>query len=105
MEKKIISIGKQDFAWLRENDCFYVDKTNMIREWWESKDDVTGGYLKVDEVEYRGITREPWYHLTITNLETLSIFYTMFKGWFRNVSSSYNAFEGKKVLIGKEVSD
>ncbi len=64
---------------------------------------VAGGYLKVDEVEYRGITREPWYHLTITNLETLSIFYTMFKGWFRNVSSSYNAFV--KALLNGDVRE
>lgn len=36
-----ISIGKQNFASLREQDCFYVDKTAFIKEWWESKDDVT----------------------------------------------------------------
>ena len=23
------------------NKCFYIDKTDFIREWWESKDDVT----------------------------------------------------------------
>ena len=38
---KTIGIGKQDFAALRESDCFYVDKTSFIREWWESEDDVT----------------------------------------------------------------
>ena len=38
---KTISIGKQDFASLRENNCFYIDKTDFIREWWNSKDDVT----------------------------------------------------------------
>lgn len=38
---KTISIGKQDFASLRENDCFFVDKTDFIREWWESQDDIT----------------------------------------------------------------
>lgn len=38
---KTISIGKQDFASLREQDCFYVDKTDLIREWWEKQDDVT----------------------------------------------------------------
>lgn len=31
-----ISIGKQDFASLRENHYFYVDKTDFIRQWWES---------------------------------------------------------------------
>ena len=29
---KVISIGKQDFASLRENDYFFVDKTNFIKE-------------------------------------------------------------------------
>lgn len=38
---KTISIGKQNFASLRENDCFYIDKTDFIQEWWNSKDDVT----------------------------------------------------------------
>ena len=38
---KTIGIGKQDFAALRESNCFYVDKTSFIREWWESEDDVT----------------------------------------------------------------
>ena len=38
---KVISIGKQNFASLRENDCFYIDKTELIREWWESQDDIT----------------------------------------------------------------
>ncbi len=41
MPKKVISIGKQNFASLRENDCFYIDKTAFIREWWESKDEIT----------------------------------------------------------------
>ena len=38
---KTISIGTQDYAVLRENDYFYIDKTNFIREWWESGDAVT----------------------------------------------------------------
>ena len=38
---KTVSMGTQDFAYLRENDCFYVDKTDFIREWWENHDDVT----------------------------------------------------------------
>lgn len=39
--ERVISIGKQDFASLRENGYFYIDKTNFISEWWESGDDVT----------------------------------------------------------------
>lgn len=37
----VISIGKQDFASLREGGYFFVDKTNFIKEWWESADDIT----------------------------------------------------------------
>lgn len=53
---------------------------------------VAGGYLKVDEVEYRGELLEPWYHLSVTNLETMSMFSGMFKGWFGAAASNYNRF-------------
>lgn len=36
-----VGIGIQDFAKLRESDIFYVDKTNLIKEWWENRDDTT----------------------------------------------------------------
>ncbi len=39
--KLVIAIGKQDFEDMREHNCFYVDKTDFIKEWWESEDDVT----------------------------------------------------------------
>ena len=26
---------------IRVNDCFYIDKTMFIKEWWEKNDDVT----------------------------------------------------------------
>lgn len=38
---RTVGIGIQDFAKMITNECFYVDKTDFIREWWESKDDVT----------------------------------------------------------------
>nr|WP_300837486.1 AAA family ATPase [uncultured Acetatifactor sp.] len=38
---RTVGIGIQDFAKMITNDCFYVDKTEFIREWWESMDDVT----------------------------------------------------------------
>ena len=38
---KNVGIGKQNYAALRENECFYVDKTSFIKEWWASQDDVT----------------------------------------------------------------
>ena len=36
-----ISIGKQDFADMRVNKYFLIDKTAFIKEWWDSGDDVT----------------------------------------------------------------
>ena len=39
--KETISIGIQDFEKIRSNHCFYIDKTHFIKEWWDSKDDVT----------------------------------------------------------------
>lgn len=38
---KTIGIGIQDFEKIIKNDVFYIDKTNFIKEWWESGDDVT----------------------------------------------------------------
>ncbi|MCR2046725.1 ATP-binding protein [Acetatifactor muris] len=38
---RTVGIGIQDFAKMIINNCFYVDKTDFIREWWERKDDVT----------------------------------------------------------------
>lgn len=38
---KIISIGKQDYASLREEDYFFVDKTDFIKQWWEAGDEIT----------------------------------------------------------------
>ena len=39
--KQTIGIGIQDFEKIRTRNIFYVDKTDFIREWWESNDDVT----------------------------------------------------------------
>ena len=60
---------------------------------------VASGYLKIDKIEYRGILYVPWYHLKITNLETLGMFSEMFAGWFQNTRSNYNAFI-KAMLCG-----
>ena len=53
---------------------------------------LASGYLKAVEVEYRGLLRENWYHLQITNLETLGMFMLMFRGWFDVSNSVYNRF-------------
>ena len=36
-----VSIGHQDFETIRTKDYFYIDKTKLIREWWEGGDSVT----------------------------------------------------------------
>ena len=38
---RTVGIGIQSFEKLRERDCFYIDKTDFIRQWWENQDDVT----------------------------------------------------------------
>ena len=53
---------------------------------------LASGYLKVKQVDYRGITREPWYTLDITNVETLSMFKSMFQDWFQNQDTNYGYF-------------
>ena len=53
---------------------------------------LASGYLKIQEIEYRGMLLTPWYHLCVTNLETMSMFYSMFQGWFHDDASNYNEF-------------
>ena len=36
-----MGIGIQSFEKIIQNNCFYVDRTEFIKEWWENKDDVT----------------------------------------------------------------
>ena len=38
---RTVAIGKQSFENLIESNCFYIDKTFFIKEWWESEDEVT----------------------------------------------------------------
>ena len=38
---RAIAVGRQDFADIIKENCFYVDKTLFIKEWWESQDEVT----------------------------------------------------------------
>ena len=58
--RSVISIGNQDFISIRKNNCFYIDKTDFIREWWDNQDSVTlitrprrfGKTLNMSMVEY-----------------------------------------------------
>ena len=38
---RTVGIGIQDFGKMIENNCFYVDKTAFLKEWWENQDEVT----------------------------------------------------------------
>lgn len=38
---RTVGIGIQSFEKIIENNCFYIDKTYFIKEWWENKDEVT----------------------------------------------------------------
>ena len=63
--KKAISIGIQGFSDLREQDCFFVDKTNFIKEWWEKRDVVTlitrpRRFGKTLNMSMQGIVSQSW---------------------------------------------
>ena len=64
---------------------------------------LASGYLKAAEVEYRGLLREKWYYLQITNLETMGMFMAMFRGWFEVSNSVYNRFV--KALLNGNVRE
>ena len=38
---RVVGIGIQDFSKIRKEEVFYIDKTSFIKEWWDSKDEVT----------------------------------------------------------------
>ncbi len=43
---RTVAIGIQDFEKIIGRNCFYVDKTDFIREWWENGDDGRKGKRK-----------------------------------------------------------
>ena len=57
---RTVGIGLQSFEKIQQRQCFYVDKTKFIKEWWENLDDVTlitrprrfGKTLNLSMVEY-----------------------------------------------------
>ena len=38
---RTVGIGHQDFGQLIQPNCFYIDKTGFVKEWWENQDAVT----------------------------------------------------------------
>ncbi len=57
---RTVGMGIQDFEKIVTNNIFYIDKTNFIKEWWESEDAVTlitrprrfGKTLNLNMLEY-----------------------------------------------------
>ena len=55
-----LPINITDFSEIRKNDYFYIDKTMLIKEWWENNDIVTlitrprrfGKTLNLDMIEH-----------------------------------------------------
>ncbi len=64
---RTIGIGIQDYEKIIKNNYFYIDKTNFIKEWWESGDDVTlitrprrfGKTLNLNMLDYFFSNRNP----------------------------------------------
>lgn len=89
-----ISIGMQNFEFLRENQCFFVDKTDFIKEWWENKDAVTL------------ITRPRRFGKTL-NLSMLNCFFSreyegrgdLFEGLSIWQDEKYHSLQGKYPVI------
>lgn len=65
---RMVNIGVQGFEEIRNNNDFYIDKTQFIRDWWENRDTVTL------------ITRPRRFGKTL-NLDMLRCFFSMsYKG-------------------------
>lgn len=84
--KQSILIGNSNFSSIRENNYFYVDKTNFIKEWWENAHIDTllmrppnfGKTLNLSMID--SYYKEDWteiYRLKIPNQETLLLLKSM----------------------------
>ena len=95
-----ISLGNQGFASLRENHCFYIDKTDFIREWWESRDIVTL------------ITRPCRFGKTL-NMDMLKCFFSnqyagrvdLFEGLYIWNEEKYRRLQGEYPVISVSFAD
>ena len=91
---RTVAIGLQSFEEIRENNYFYIDKTNIIKEWWESGDAVTL------------ITRPRRFGKTL-NMDTLNCFFSnqyagrgdLFEGLFIWEEEKYRQLQGTYPVI------
>ena len=84
--KQVVATGIQDFVSMRVNNDFYIDKTNFIQEWWNSRDAVTL------------ITRPRRFGKTL-NMSTLNCFFS------NKYESRGELFEGLKVWEDTEMRE
>ena len=107
---KKVAIGIQDFGDIIERNCFYVDKTDFIKEWWESEDSVTliarprrfGKTLNMSMLEY-------FFSVNYADrgdlFEELSIWqeekYRKLQGTYPVISLSFARIKGKDYLSTK----
>ena len=114
---RTVGIGEQDFARIITEDMFYIDKTQFIKEWWESKDSVTlitrprrfGKTLNLNMLDYFFSNK----HANRSDLfENLSIWqeekYRNLQGTYPVISLSFanikeDTFEGAKKRIFQTV--
>ena len=89
-EKMEDLLNRQEIVVNFDEQILYNQLDHNVNAIWSLL--LASGYLKVKQVDYRGITREPWYTLDITNVETLSMFTTMFRDWFQNQDTNYGYF-------------
>ena len=84
--KRVIATGSQDFESLRKANAFYVDKTDLIRDWWLGYDSVTL------------ITRPRRFGKTL-NMSTLNCFFS------NQYANRGELFEGLKVWESPEMRE
>ena len=110
---RTVGIGEQDFAKIITTDMFYIDKTQFIKEWWESQDSVTlitrprrfGKTLNLNMLDYFFSNKQPNRN---DLFENLSIWqeekYRNMQGTYPVISLSFanikeDTFEGAKKRI------
>lgn len=106
-----VSIGNQDFGKIIENRYFYEDKTEFIKQWWESGDVVTlitrprrfGKTLNMSMLDYFFSNR----HADSTKLfEKLKIWkydeYRELQGQFPVVAVSFASVKGNDYVMSRQ---
>ena len=106
------ALGIQDFGKIIEDNCFYVDKTHFIKEWWENGDAVTlitrprrfGKTLAMSMMDYFFSIRHPG---RSDLFEGLSIWkepaYRKLQGTWPVIFLSFAAVKGNRFETAREM--